>query len=85
MCTDGQGDWITVGCSTEVGGGEVKCSCDHLTNFAYLVVNNRCLDDLCIEKLFTCPVHCRIYQSEQEKLMNPSQVVRSCLPWRLSQ
>ena len=32
-------DWITEGCTTIVGeDGVVTCSCNHLTNFAVLVV-----------------------------------------------
>ena len=38
---DGRGDWSTVGCYlVEASYDNVTCVCDHLTNFAVLMVNN---------------------------------------------
>lgn len=39
--TDGRGNWTSKGCSnqTDGSGGNVTCSCNHLTNFAVLVVS----------------------------------------------
>ena len=34
-------DWTTRGCTTTLGqNGTVTCACNHLTNFAVLVVSN---------------------------------------------
>ena len=36
----GKGNWTTMGCETEhARNGEVTCYCNHLTNFAVLVVS----------------------------------------------
>ena len=48
----GEGDWTTEGCET-IGLVDrvVTCQCDHLTNFAILVVSNysalQCLQNIC--------------------------------------
>ena len=32
-------DWVSDGCNTTIGeGGVITCTCNHLTNFAVLVV-----------------------------------------------
>ena len=37
---DGYGDWSSDGCNTSSGSDpQVTCNCDHLTNFAILLVN----------------------------------------------
>ena len=38
----GRGNWSTDGCNTTVNAtnGHIACHCDHLTNFACLVVRN---------------------------------------------
>lgn len=44
---NGQGNWTTFGCTTrmESESGVVVCECNHLTNFAVLVVSSaRCED-----------------------------------------
>ena len=40
-CKDGSGNWTNSGCSTNgpSSDGIVKCSCNHLANFALLVVS----------------------------------------------
>ena len=36
---DGYGDWSDIGCNTTSNGTAVFCECNHLTNFAILLVN----------------------------------------------
>ena len=36
--TDGYGDWSNKGCNTSNSGLVVYCECNHLTNFAILLV-----------------------------------------------
>lgn len=80
-CTDGHGDWSTQGCFTEVQAEAVKCTCDHLTNFAYLVVNyySSQLQNK-RDNPFTFTL-CRTYHQGQG---HHSQVMKSSLLWRLS-
>ena len=42
LYTDGRGNWTSKGCSnqTDGSGGNVTCSCNHLTNFAVLMVSS---------------------------------------------
>ena len=37
--SDGRGDWTEDGCNTTVIDGVAVCMCNHLTNFAILVVS----------------------------------------------
>ena len=48
--TDGRGNWTSKGCSnqTDGSGGNVTCSCNHLTNFAVLVVSRATALKTCI-------------------------------------
>ena len=36
------GEWTESGCQLASVGDEIVCECDHLTNFAILVVGNYC-------------------------------------------
>ena len=50
-------DWVTSGCTTAVGeDGVITCTCNHLTNFAVLVVRTSCFKVLMssFQKFPTC-------------------------------
>lgn len=46
------GDWTGIGCQLTSVGDEITCECDHLTNFALLVVSTCCLQLLYTMMLF---------------------------------
>ena len=39
QCIEGRGNWSTDGCTVEAANSSVTCQCNHLTNFAVLVVS----------------------------------------------
>ena len=45
-------DWITEGCTTTIGGaGVVTCNCNHLTNFAVLVVKPKIISTYPVRRI----------------------------------
>ena len=50
LLLDGTGNWSTDGCTTEEANdlNSIICYCNHLTNFALLVVINKKLYLICV-------------------------------------
>ena len=73
-------EWVTDGCTTiEVpGSNQIMCECDHLTNFASLVVRQ---NFYCLTKpVMMVPISYRISAPEQRR----ADVVRMMMPNSLS-